>query len=116
MTELAVVLVSIGVLFDIFGCVGLVRMPDVYNRLQAGTKCVTLGTWAIMVGVALLLGWSGGGFKAVMCAFFVLLTSPVAAHAIARAAHLSGIKLWEESVVDQYQAPGEKAAQQAPRA
>jgi len=37
-------LIIIGILFDIFGCIGLVRFPDVYNRLQASTKCVTLGT------------------------------------------------------------------------
>ena len=48
------ILVIIGVLFNIFGCIGLVRFPDVYNRLQASTKCVTLGTVLLLIGVAII--------------------------------------------------------------
>jgi multicomponent Na+:H+ antiporter subunit G len=40
--------------------------------------------------------------KAVICAVFILITSPTAAHAIAKGAHMSGIKLWEGSIVDKY--------------
>ncbi|MHC4500315.1 MAG: monovalent cation/H(+) antiporter subunit G, partial [Planctomycetota bacterium] len=54
MTEIGgYILIIIGILFDIFGCIGLVRFPDVYNRLQASTKCVTLGTILLLFGVAL---------------------------------------------------------------
>jgi len=49
-------LIIIGILFDIFGCIGLIRFPDVYNRLQASTKCVTLGTILLLVGVAVVSG------------------------------------------------------------
>ena len=113
--------IVLGVAFDVFGCVGLVRLPDVYNRLQAATKCVTLGTCSILLGVAVVsapdcysvynavLGASeacpGGGSiaaKALLCLLFILVTSPVAAHAIARGAHRSGIRLWDGSVGDQY--------------
>ena len=45
------ILISIGVVFDIVGAIGLIRLPDVYNRLQAATKCVTLGTCLILIGV-----------------------------------------------------------------
>ncbi len=45
------IFISIGVLFNLFGCIGLIRLPDVYNRLQSATKCVTLGTCSILVGV-----------------------------------------------------------------
>lgn len=96
------VFISIGLLFNFFGCVGLVRFPDLYNRLQASTKCVTLGTCLVLCGVLLFFGISGTGIKAVICAVFILITSPAAAHAIARGAHLSGVKLWEKSVVDRY--------------
>ena len=96
------ILIAIGVLFDIFGCIGLVRFPDVYNRLQASTKCVTLGTCMILIGLFFIMGIGSAGIKALLCAAFVLLTSPVGAHALARAAHLAGIKLWEGSVVDTY--------------
>lgn len=96
------ILMTVGVLFDLFGCIGLVRLPDVYNRLQAATKCVTLGTCMILIGVTFMLGIGSAGVRAIMCAIFILLTSPVAAHALARAAYHSGIRLWEGSVVDAY--------------
>ena len=94
--------IAIGICFDILGCIGLVRLPDVYNRLQASTKCVTLGTCGIMFGVFLLQGFSEGGVKALLVILFLLLTAPTAAHALARAAYRSGIKLWDKSVVDYY--------------
>lgn len=94
-------LILIGVLFDLLGTIGLVRLPDVYNRLQAGTKCVTLGTCFILAGAAV---WAGGALamKAVICMAFVLLTSPVGAHALARSAYRSGVAAWEGTVVDDY--------------
>ncbi len=102
--ELAgMVLIGIGIAFDFFGVLGLVRLPDVYNRLQAATKCVTFGTAGILLGVFLIEGFTVFGFKAVLGIIFVFLTSPVAAHAISRAAHRSGIRLSEKTVVDQYE-------------
>ena len=95
-------LIIIGILFDIFGCIGLVRFPDVYNRLQASTKCVTLGTILLLVGVAVLSGLGAMSAKAIICAVFILITSPTAAHAIAKGAYASGVQLWENSVVDKY--------------
>ena len=96
------ILIAVGVLFNIFGCVGLVRFPDVYNRLQAATKCVTLGTVLLLIGVALVAGVGPTAAKSVICAVFVLITSPTAAHAIAKGAYASGVKLWEQTVVDKY--------------
>jgi multicomponent Na+:H+ antiporter subunit G len=109
MNEIAAhILIGVGLGFDLFGCIGLVRLPDVYNRVQAATKCVTLGTCMILVGT-LVRAWGAGiedgsamGIKALLCAVFILLTSPVAAHAIARGAYKSGVRLWEGSVVDRY--------------
>ena len=95
-------LIAVGILFDIFGCIGLVRFPDVYNRLQASTKCVTLGTIVLLIGVALASGSGAMAAKAIVCAVFIVLTSPTAAHAIAKGAYSSGVELWENSVVDKY--------------
>jgi multicomponent Na+:H+ antiporter subunit G len=95
-------LIVIGILFDIFGCIGLVRFPDVYNRLQAATKCVTLGTVLLLFGVALVSGLGPTAAKAFVCAVFILVTSPTAAHAIAKGAYASGVELWEHTVVDKY--------------
>ena len=99
---IGLIFIGVGFAFDVFGALGLVRLPDVYNRLQAATKCVTLGTCSILFGTFLVVGFTAAGFKAILCMFFLLLTSPVAAHAIARGAHRSGTKLWEESVCDKY--------------
>jgi len=96
------VLIGVGLLFDLFGCIGLARLPDIYNRLQAGTKCVTLGTCMILVGTAVCAGFGPLAVKAVLCMVFLLLTSPVAAHAVARGAYRSGVRLWPGSVVDRY--------------
>ena len=96
------ILLIVGIAFDIVGCVGLVRLPDIYNRLQAATKCVTLGTCMILLSVVFYTGIGPIGVKSLLCIWFILITSPTGAHAIARAAHRSGIRLWEGSVMDKY--------------
>jgi len=93
------IFLTIGALFDLFGCIGLVRLPDVYNRLQASTKCVTLGTCLILVSI-IIMGTAPIGTKSFLCAIFILVSSPTAAHALSRGAHLAGIKLWEKSICD----------------
>ena len=94
------ILILIGVLFLFLGSLGVFRMPDVYNRLQAGTKCTTLGAFSTIVGVGIIEpSWF---LKSLVIAFFLLLTNPVAAHAIGRASYKMGVKLTEKSVVDQY--------------
>jgi len=99
---IGLILISVGLTFDFIGCLGLVRLPDVYNRLQAATKCVTLGTCSILLGGFFIVGCTAAGIKSLLCIIFIILTSPVAAHAIARGAHRSGVKLSKNSVVDKY--------------
>ena len=104
MNELiAMSIIIIGIAFNVFGCIGLLRLPDVYNRLQAATKCVTLGTCGIMLGIFLMVGFNSLGIKALVAIPFIFLTSPTAAHALARGAHIVGVKLWSESVCDKYE-------------
>jgi multicomponent Na+:H+ antiporter subunit G len=101
--QFAYLLIALGLAFDFFGCLGLVRLPDVFNRLQAATKCVTVGTCSILLGMAFLHGFiSEIGLKSILCIIFIGLTSPTAAHAIARGAHIYKVKLWEKTVIDQY--------------
>ena len=96
------ILIGIGIFFNFFGCFGLIRLPDIYNRLQAGTKSVTFGTIFILLGVFAISGFTSMGIKAIICMVFILITSPTAAHAISRGAHRYGVKLWEKSIIDQY--------------
>ena len=103
--RVAVVLIAIGVLFDLLGCIGLIRLPDVYTRLQAATKAVTLGTCLILIGVAVWafgVGKPSTGVKALVCMAFVLVTSPTAAHALARGAYKAGVKMEGPPVCDAY--------------
>ena len=99
---IGLIFIGIGLTFDVLGCLGLVRLPDVYCRLQAATKCVTLGTCSILFGTFLVVGFTAAGIKSLLCIIFVILTAPVAAHAIARGAHRAGVELWKGSVVDKY--------------
>lgn len=108
---IGLIFIAIGLTFDVLGCLGLVRLPDVYCRLQAATKCVTLGTCSILFGTFLIVGFTAAGVKSLLCMIFIVLTAPVAAHAIARGAHRAGVKLCKGSVVDKYAEDKEGEAQ-----
>ncbi|MCS7227740.1 MAG: monovalent cation/H(+) antiporter subunit G [Endomicrobia bacterium] len=99
---IGLIIISVGIIADLIGCIGLVRFPDVYTRLQASTKCVTLGTCGIFFGAFVYYGFTFSGLKALLVMIFVFLTSPVSSHALARAAYKSGVKLCDKSVCDEY--------------
>lgn len=105
---IGIIFISLGLAFDFLGCLGLVRFPDVYNRLQAATKCITFGTLSILFGSFLILGWGPSGTKCLLAMGFVLLTSPTSSHALARAARKANIKMWNQSVCDEYEEKGER--------
>lgn len=100
---IAYVFIILGIVFNLLGCIGLIRLPDVYNRLQASTKCVTIGTCGIMLGIFAWYGFQAAGIKALLCAIFLIITAPAGAHALARAAHMAGVKLWKNSVCDKFE-------------
>jgi len=96
------IFISVGVLFNLFGCIGLIRLPDVYNRLQSATKCVTLGTCSILLGVLIHFGFIDIGVKALIAIPLLFFSATVAAHALVRGAYHAGIKLGDKSVKDDY--------------
>lgn len=98
----AIIFISIGVLFNTFGCIGLIRLPDVYNRLQSATKCVTLGCCSILLGVIIHFGISDAGTKALIAIPVLFFSSTVAAHALIRGAYHFGTKLSDKTVKDDY--------------
>lgn len=94
MSLLADVFLLIGAGFCLLGALGLLRMPDVYNRIQAGTKAVTLGALAFLIGVALLMpAWWP---KLAVIAGFILLTNPIGSSTIARAIRIAGVEAWKK--------------------
>ncbi len=89
-----------GVVFDAIGCIGLIRLPDLYNRLQASLKCVAMGTSLTLLGTIIIVGLSPVGAKALLCLLFILIISPTTEHALARASYFAGVRMWEKSIVD----------------
>jgi len=94
------VLLVISAAFGLVGSLGVLRMPDVYNRIHAQTICVVGGAIVALAGACLIEGFSSYTLKAIVIAAFLFVTNPVGSHAIARAAHRSGVKLWRGSVAD----------------
>jgi len=96
------IVICIGILFNLFGCIGLIRLPDVYNRLQSATKCVTLGTCSILLGVLFHFGFKEAGMKAIIAIPILFFSATVAAHALVKGAYHFGIKLGDKSIKDEY--------------
>jgi len=78
-----------GSAFALLAAVGVLRMPDVFTRMQASTKASTLGVGCLLLGTALQLGDFGSVIRVLSIGGFLLLTTPVAAHVIARASYLA---------------------------
>ncbi|MGE0444030.1 MAG: monovalent cation/H(+) antiporter subunit G [Vicinamibacterales bacterium] len=98
---LTAVLWMIGAAFALLAAVGVLRMPDVFTRMQASTKASTLGLGCLLIGAALQLGDASSVLKTAAIAAFILLTTPVSAHAIARASYLADVPLWKGTVLDE---------------
>ncbi len=96
MQIIIILFLVLGTFFVLSASIGVIRFPDVYTRLHASTKAATLGISGIMIGAFIFLYVeheivSG---KLILGIIFILLTAPVSAHMIGRAAHTTGIKPW----------------------
>ncbi|GAA0587074.1 monovalent cation/H(+) antiporter subunit G [Caenispirillum bisanense] len=91
-----------GGFFSLVAALGVVRLPDVFIRMHASTKAGTLGGGLIMAAVAVELWDAGVTARVIAIIAFLLLTAPIAAHIIGRAAYRIGVPLWEASVVDEW--------------
>jgi multicomponent Na+:H+ antiporter subunit G len=81
--------------------VGVARLPDVYMRMSASSKAATLGASLVLLGAALHFGTAAGAGRAVVIVAFLLLTAPLAAHAIGRAGYRRGGPLWKGTIADE---------------
>jgi len=87
-----------GSLFLLLGALGVVRMPDLFNRIQAGTKATTLGTMLFLAGIAIAEpSWIP---KLLLLVLFIIFTNPVSSHVLARSAHHAGIRMSDRTVAD----------------
>ena len=111
----ALVLVS-GGFFLFVASLGVLRLPDVIMRMHALTKAGALGGGLVFVAAAAHFRDPASIAVSLLTIIFLLVTAPVAAHAIARAAYRLGVPLWEKTHLDEWQgkyAPGSKSAKES---
>ncbi len=90
LTYLGYLFVTVGVIFLFLGALGILRMPDIFTRLQAGTKATTLGALGTIIGVGLLQPeWF---WKTLIIAIFFAISNPISSHALARGSYKNGHK------------------------
>ena len=94
-------LLIVGGFFSLLAAVGLMRMPDLYTRMQTAAKAGTLGAGCIILAVAIHFGEAGITARALLVIGFIFLTTPAATQLIARSAYMTGVKLWKDSVEDE---------------
>ncbi len=100
-------LILLGSVFLFLGALGIYRMPDLYNRLQAGTKASTLGAMSTILGVGLIQpSWF---IKLFIIVIFIALANPLSSHALARASYKAGVKPIITSDTDEYAAVADEA-------
>lgn len=97
-------LLLFGLFFLLTGTLGLLRLRDVYSRMHATSKSTTLGVAGVLLAALLYLRFLGlsSGLKESLIIGFLLLTTPVGAHMIARAAYRTGVSLWQGGIVDEF--------------
>jgi multicomponent Na+:H+ antiporter subunit G len=113
MTDIATAIVWLtGSVFALLAALGVLRMPDVFTRMQASTKASTLGLGCLLIGAALQMGDFASFIRIACIGAFVLLTTPVAGHVIARASYFSDVPLWKGTVLDERRRDAGAAAQE----
>jgi len=96
MLAIAKAMLLVGSFLTVLAGVGIVRLPDVFIRMHAATKVGTLGTGLIIAGVGIYFGDDPSVvIRCVLIVLFLLLTAPIGAHMIGRAALRSGITPWQ---------------------
>ena len=99
-----------GSTFALLAAIGVLRMPDVFTRMQASTKASTFGLGFLLAGAALQMGDFASFIRLASIGAFMLLTTPVASHVIARASYFANVPLWKGTLLDERQQhPNRKA-------
>jgi multicomponent Na+:H+ antiporter subunit G len=95
------IILIIGTSFLLLAAIGIIRMPDLYSRIQASTKASTLGVGCIILALAIHFNDIAVTVRALLVIAFFFLTAPVAAHVIGRAAYFVGVPLWDRTIIDE---------------
>lgn len=97
----SIFLIIVGTSLMLISSIGIIRLPDFYLRMSAITKAATLGLFLLLIGLSIYFNNLGLTVKSIVIILLILLTNPVGAHAIARAAYMVGTKLWEGNTIDE---------------
>lgn len=95
------ILLVIGAAFALVASVGLIRLPEFYTRMHAASKAGTLGACVMLIAVAVYTDDAAVASRALAGVVFFLMTAPISAHLLAKAAYTAGYPLWEGSVHDE---------------
>jgi multicomponent Na+:H+ antiporter subunit G len=99
---LAIAACAVGLLFSLSGAVGILRMPDLYTRIQCSSKTITMGALPALLGLVIAEGpFTTYGGRALLVAVLLLVVNPAASHALIRAAYKVGIPMWAGAVADE---------------
>ena len=102
LTYLAGATMLIGAAFSLLAAVGIIRLPDLYTRMHAASKAGTMGSGLLLIALALVAFEGAVIVRAFVAILFLLLTAPVSAHLLARAALLTGHKPTDITVENDY--------------
>jgi len=102
------IFLSIGGLLSLVAAVGVIRLPDLFTRMHAATKTGTVGVASISIAMMLHFNNITVTSRGILVIAFFLLTAPVAAHMIGRAAYHSGVSLWILTRIDEWKTHGSK--------
>jgi len=95
------VLMLIGAIFLLLAAVGMVRMPDLFTRMQAASKASTLGIACVLLALAFHFPGISVNIRVIGTITFFYLTAPITAHLIGRAAYFVGVPVWKGTVIDE---------------
>jgi multicomponent Na+:H+ antiporter subunit G len=98
-----------GLFFMLVGAVGVFRLPDVYHRLHAASKCSTLGMMGLVLAASLHVGTPGVIAKSIAVVLFIFVSTPVGSHMLAKAAHRDKAKQWQGTLSDELAEDNAKA-------
>ncbi len=96
----AALIIVIGSLFSLLAAIGLLRLPDLYTRMHAASKAGLVGAGLILLAVALVSLDGAVALRAMLGIIFLVLTTPVSAHLLARAAYQAGVGLADQTSID----------------
>jgi multicomponent Na+:H+ antiporter subunit G len=94
-------LIIIGAFFTLFAALGVLRFPDLYTRMHAASKAGVFGSGLILIGLAIHASDVAISLRAVLAILFLILTTPISAHLLAKAAYAVGYPAWKGTAHDE---------------